>query len=247
MTLIVNEQKKKLSKRDESIIQFIEQYRDLGYLPEALFNFIVLLGWSPEGEKEIFSKDELIQIFDPRRLSKSPAVFDREKLKWMNNHYIKQIDIERLTELCIPHMQKAGYLFEQVDAEVYDWTKKLVALYQEQMTHAAEIVELSELFFRDHIEFEEEAKEVLSKEHVPVVLGSFVKHMQEADGFEADIIKGLFKAVQKETGYKGKDLFMTVRAAATGQTHGRDLNQTLSLLGYKTVEKRLSSLLLKNA
>ena len=75
MTLIVNESGRKLSKRDESIIQFIEQYEELGYLPEALFNFIVLLGWSPEGEDELFSKEELISIFDAERLSKSPAAF----------------------------------------------------------------------------------------------------------------------------------------------------------------------------
>ena len=80
MTLIVNDSGRKLSKRDESIIQFIEQYEELGYLPEALFNFIVLLGWSPEGEDELFSKEELISIFDADRLSKSPAAFDKDKL-----------------------------------------------------------------------------------------------------------------------------------------------------------------------
>ncbi|NRK74184.1 glutamate--tRNA ligase, partial [Salmonella enterica subsp. enterica serovar Typhi] len=82
MTLIVNESRKKLSKRDESIIQFIEQYEELGYLPEALFNFIALLGWSPEGEEELFSIEEFIRIFDPARLSKSPALFDQNKLAW---------------------------------------------------------------------------------------------------------------------------------------------------------------------
>ncbi|MFP3422571.1 glutamate--tRNA ligase family protein, partial [Bacillus sp. SIMBA_161] len=87
-TLIVNEDRKKLSKRDESIIQFISQYRDLGYIPEALFNFFALLGWSPEGEEEIFSKEELIRIFDTERLSKSPSMFDKQKVTWMNNQYI---------------------------------------------------------------------------------------------------------------------------------------------------------------
>ena len=71
---------KSLSKRDESIIQFISQYEDLGYLPEAMFNFFVLLGWSPGGEEEIFSKDELISIFDENRLSKSPSMFDKNKI-----------------------------------------------------------------------------------------------------------------------------------------------------------------------
>ena len=80
MTLIINENRKKLSKRDESIIQFVTQYKDLGYLPEAMFNFFALLGWSPEGEDEIFTKEEFIKIFDVSRLSKSPSMFDKQKL-----------------------------------------------------------------------------------------------------------------------------------------------------------------------
>src|SRR5690625_6210325 len=88
MTLILNEERKKLSKRDQHILQFIEQYRDLGYLPAALFNFITLVGWSPVGEEEIFDTETLIKIFDPERLSISAAVFDLQKLMWMNGDYI---------------------------------------------------------------------------------------------------------------------------------------------------------------
>src|SRR5699024_2421589 len=111
MTLIINsETGKKLSKRDESILQFIEQYRDLGYLPEAMFNFIALLGWSPKGEDEIFSHDELIERFDTDRLSKSPAAFDNKKLEWINYRYMKSADAERIAELAIDHLQRAGRL-----------------------------------------------------------------------------------------------------------------------------------------
>ncbi len=90
MTLIVNEDRKKLSKRDESIIQFISQYKELGYLPEAMFNFFALLGWSPGGEEEIFTQEELVKLFDESRLSKSPSMFDKQKLTWMNNQYMKK-------------------------------------------------------------------------------------------------------------------------------------------------------------
>ena len=99
MTLIINENRKKLSKRDESIIQFVTQYKDLGYLPEAMFNFFALLGWSPEGEDEIFTKEEFIKNFDVTRLSKSPSMFDKQKLTWMNNQYIKQLPLEKVVEL----------------------------------------------------------------------------------------------------------------------------------------------------
>ncbi|GAE47614.1 glutamyl-tRNA synthetase [Mesobacillus boroniphilus JCM 21738] len=123
MTLIVNESRKKLSKRDESIIQFIEQYEELGYLPEALFNFITLLGWSPAGEEEIYSKDEFIEIFDPARLSKSPALFDQQKLAWMNNQYMKKADLDRVVELALPHLVKAGKVSENRTEEEDTWVR----------------------------------------------------------------------------------------------------------------------------
>jgi len=241
MTLIVNEQRKKLSKRDETIIQFIEQYHDLGYLPEALFNFIALLGWSPPGEQEIYSREEFIRLFTPERLSKSPAVFDTNKLQWMNNHYMKQADPERVAALAIPHLQKAGALPERLGESGLAWAKKLVALYQEQLVCAADIVELTKPFFADEVELEPEAREVLAGEQVPAVLSAFRREAERAGGFEPEDLKDIFRRVQQETGCKGKALFMPVRAAVTGQTHGRDLNETLALLGREKVLERLAA------
>ncbi|WP_438348949.1 glutamate--tRNA ligase [Paenibacillus sp. FA6] len=241
MTLIVNEHHKKLSKRDESIVQFIGQYDQLGYLPEALFNFISLLGWSPEGEEEMFGKDELITIFNAERLSKSPAVFDQNKLAFMNNHYIKQADPDRIAELAIPHLQRAGRLPEELNKEQEAWAKLLIALYQEQMNSASNIVELSEMFFRSDIELDEEAKVILAEEQVPTVLSAFLAKLEGTDEFTPAKMAVLIKEVQKETGFKGKQLFMPIRVALTGQMHGRDLNQTIYLLGLDTVKNRLKS------
>ncbi len=243
MTLIVNENRKKLSKRDESIIQFIEQYEELGYLPEALFNFIALLGWSPADEQEIFSREELIKVFDPARLSKSPAVFDTQKLTWMNNQYIKELDHDQLVELSLPHLVKAGRLPEQMTEEQRKWAAELIALYQDKMSYGAEIVGLSELFFKDELEFTEEAKAVLSEPEVPQVLGAFLEEVKGMDSFTAEDIKAKIKAVQKATGQKGKKLFMPIRAAVTGQTHGPDLQKSIALVGREKVIERLSDVL----
>lgn len=241
MTLIVNENHKKLSKRDESIIQFIEQYDQLGYLPEALFNFISLLGWSPEGEEEMFLKDELITIFNAERLSKSPAVFDTQKLAYLNNHYIKHADPDRIAKLAIPHLQQSGRLPEELNAEQEAWANSLVALYQEQLNSASDIVELSEMFFRSDIELDEEAKAILAEEQVPTVLSAFLAKVESTNEFTASNMAVLIKEVQKETGFKGKQLFMPIRVALTGQTHGRDLNQTIYLLGLDQVKNRLKA------
>ncbi|AVD54767.1 MULTISPECIES: glutamate--tRNA ligase [Heyndrickxia] len=240
MTLIVNEHRKKLSKRDGSIIQFIEQYAELGYLPEALFNFIAMLGWSPKGEEEIFSREEFIQIFDPERLSKSPALFDRQKLAWMNNQYMKKLDLDKVVELALPHLVKAGLVPENRTPEEEQWVRKLISLYQEQMSYGAEIVELSKpLFFTDEITYDEEAKEILSGEHVPEVLRAFLEELDRIEPFEAGEIKKAIKAVQKATGQKGKKLFMPIRVAVSGQTHGPELQSLIELLGREKVKKRL--------
>ncbi|MCM3620401.1 glutamate--tRNA ligase [Sutcliffiella horikoshii] len=243
MTLIVNESRKKLSKRDESIIQFIEQYEELGYLPEALFNFIALLGWSPVGEEEVFSKEQFIEIFDTARLSKSPAVFDTNKLTWMNNQYIKTMELDRLVDLSLPHLIKAGRLEGSMTEDKKAWAKELIGLYQEQMSFGAEIVELTEMFFKTDIEYDEEAKAVLAEEQVPEVMEAFHKEIETMEEFSVDNIKAATKAVQKATGHKGKKLFMPIRVATTGQTHGRDLPQTIHLLGKETVLARLSKLI----
>jgi nondiscriminating glutamyl-tRNA synthetase len=243
MTLIVNESRKKLSKRDESIIQFIEQYEELGYLPEALFNFITLLGWSPAGEEELYSKDEFIQIFDANRLSKSPALFDTNKLTWMNNQYMKKVDVDTVLKLSLPHLVKAGRLSENLTDEEHQWAKSLVALLQEKMSFGAEIVELSDMFFKDDAEYEEDAKEVLEGETVPEVLKAFSEELEKLENFKADEIKAAMKAVQKSTGQKGKNLFMPIRAAVSGQTHGPDLPQAIELLGKAKVLNRIQKII----
>jgi nondiscriminating glutamyl-tRNA synthetase len=239
MTLIVGENHKKLSKRDETVIQFIEQYDELGYLPEALFNFIALLGWSPTGEEEFFTKEELISIFDANRLSKSPALFDKNKLAHINNHYIKSADTERVAKLAVPHLQKAGKISSELTETQFAWVKELVALYQEQLTAASDIVALSESFFQTEVTIDEEGAAVLAEPQVATVLEAFLNKLVALDSFTPELIAAAIKEVQKETGVKGKGLFMPIRVAITGEMHGRDLNRTIYLIGQEVVIARL--------
>lgn len=241
MTLIVNESHKKLSKRDHSIIQYIEQYKELGYLPEALLNFITLLGWSPVGEQEIFTKEEFIEIFDADRLSKSPAVFDQNKLAWINSQYMKHQSFEEVFEASLPFLQEAGRIEASPSEEELAWARDLVALYREQMTHGAEIVKLSEMFFEDEVVYDEEANTVLSGETVPTVLAEFANQLRALEEWTPEAIKASIKATQKATGQKGKNLFMPIRVATTGQTHGPELPNTIHLLGKDRVLARLEA------
>lgn len=243
MTLIVNENKKKLSKRDETIIQFIEQYDDLGYLPEALFNFITLLGWSPEGEQEIFTREEFVKIFDEKRLSKSPAFFDNNKLTWINNQYIKAQPLERIVNLALPFFVKEGVATQEEADNNRAWFEKLISLYQPQMSYGAEIVELTKQFFVEEIKFDEEELEILKQDTTVAVFEDFLEKLEVAEDFTSESIKTLIKTIQKDTGVKGKNLFMPIRIASTGSMHGPELNTSLELLGRDRVVARVKAAL----
>ena len=238
MTLIINsETGKKLSKRDTNTLQFIEDYRKKGYLPEAVFNFIALLGWNPGGEDEIFSREELIKLFDENRLSKSPAAFDQKKLDWMSNDYIKNADLETIFEMAKSFLEEAGRLTDKAE--------KLVELYKPQMKSVDEIIPLTDLFFSDFPELTEAEREVMAGETVPIVLEAFKAKLEAMtdDEFVTENIFPQIKAVQKETGIKGKNLFMPIRIAVSGEMHGPELPDTIFLLGREKSIQHIENML----
>ncbi|RLK62801.1 glutamate--tRNA ligase [Atopobacter sp. AH10] len=236
MTLIINsETGKKLSKRDETILQFIEQYKDLGYLPEALFNFIALLGWSPVGEDELFTRLELIDIFDADRLGKSPAAFDNKKLEWIANQYFKKADLHAVAPLAIEQLIKAGLVTKEEAIERAEWLTRIVGLYQEQMAYAAQIVDLAHLFFEESISFGEHEKEILAGEQVPTVLKAFREAIENTDEWTADNVMAAIKSVQKSTKIKGKNLYMPIRVATSGSAHGPAIGEMIEMLGKERV------------
>ena len=132
ISLILGKDHSKMSKRHGATS--INQYMELGYLPEALVNFLALLGWAPEGEEEVLSMEELIAGFSLDRVSKSPAVFDLEKLQWLNGLYIRSSDIERITRMALPYYQKAGYASENPDAEEYEKLKIITSAITKYLT-----------------------------------------------------------------------------------------------------------------
>lgn len=239
MTLIVNENMKKLSKRDNSIIQYIEQYQQLGYLPDALFNFISLLGWSPKGEEEILSHDDLIEMFDESRLSKSPAKFDKEKLAYINNRYIKGLSIDETIELCMPHLIEEGI----AEGKSEDWINSLVSVFKDRMSYGAEIIDLYDEFFEQEFILDEEGIEFLNQEGVNETLKAFRDLLIGLVVFDASYIKPLIKEAGKLSGSKGKMLYMPLRIATTASMHGPDLPQVLAILGKETVIERLNTLI----
>jgi glutamyl-tRNA synthetase len=234
MTIIVNEQKKKLSKRDKNVIQFISEYKAMGYLPEAMFNFISLLGWSPSENQEILSHDDIIKSFDPNRLSKAPAMFDKDKLAFINSKYIKMLSAEKLAESARPFLEKEGI---HIPSE--SWLLLLVGILQDRMTHIGEIVSLYRAFFHDEFHLSDEVYQFLVDNNASHILETFHKHLEQSN-FTSESIEPLIKQTGLDTNTKGKPLFMSLRIATTGDMHGPSLPISLALLGRDLVLKRLS-------
>ncbi|KRL21912.1 glutamate--tRNA ligase [Lentilactobacillus kisonensis] len=238
MSLIISaDTGKKLSKRDESVLQFIEQYRKLGYLPDAMFNFILLLGWSPVGEDEIFTKKDFIKMYDETRLSKSPAKFDSKKLEWINNQYVKAADDSTVMDLALRQLIAGGNIAENPDSKTIEWARQLINLYKREMSYMAQINDMASVFFQEPEEISGEALAEISNDTAPIVLKEFQKRIQELPIFDSVEVFKTIKAIQKDTGIKGRKLWMPIRIAVTHEMHGPELPESVELVGrQKAVE-----------
>lgn len=239
VSLILGKDRSKMSKRQGSTA--IEQYRDKGYLPEALVNFLVLLGWAPVGEEEIFSLTELIENFSLDRVAKNPAVFDLDKLNWLNGHYIRNSSIDRITQMAIPFLKEAGLISGQED---FNWLQLLVESVREHLSYMAEITQYVDVYFDEAIKFEnDEAKEVLRGEQIPVLMAAFKAKLRENEELTVEGTKAILKSLTKELKLGGKLVYMPIRVALSGKMHGPELFYMIPILGQEKIFNRIDSAL----
>lgn len=235
---VLNKEKKKLSKRHGDVS--VEDFRAKGYLPEGLVNYLALVGWSPESNEEFFTLDELIKEFSFERVSNTGGVFDKDKLDWINEHYIRNKNVEEITKLAIPYLLDAGYIKEDDVSNRYDWIKLLVSTLQERISYVAEIVEKAQFYFDNEIKPEnEEVSEMLKGEQVPSLLEAFKEELSQIEEVNEEFSTTIMKKIQKSTGVKGKNLFMPIRSTLTGQLHGPDLDKIILILGKQNLLSRI--------
>ncbi len=225
---------KKLGKRDGAAT--VDRLKDKGYLKEALINMLALTGWSPGSEQEIFSLEELVNIFEIGRIGKGNAIFDVEKLNWLNNHYIRQLTIDQLYDFLFPYLNNNYDLTDKKE----HWLKELMAIYQEQLDYGAQIIEITALFFKEDIEIDEAGSSCIENMNSNEVISSFKAEIESINDWTTENIIEAINNTKKETGIKGKELFMPIRIKVTGQMHGPELPKTIHLLGQEIVLKRLS-------
>ncbi|WAM36701.1 glutamate--tRNA ligase [Caldicellulosiruptor acetigenus] len=238
VSLILGKDRTKMSKRHGST--WVEQYKEQGYLKEGLINFLALLGWSPPEDKEIFDMRYLIENFSLDRVSKNPAIFDIDKLNYINSHHIRLKSLDELTQMCIPYFVEAGYVKEDEAQSKFEWLKKIVKSVYEGLDYLSQIKDRVDIFFNNEVKIEDdEAKEVLKWEHVKDLINVFENKITQLNDLSSENIKALFKEIQKETGYKGKNLFMPIRVVLTGKTHGPELVEIIEIVGKENILKRL--------
>ncbi|WP_130807997.1 glutamate--tRNA ligase [Senegalia massiliensis] len=235
---VLNKDKKKLSKRQGDVS--VSDFKEKGYLPEALVNYLALVGWSPESNKEIFSMNELEKEFSFDRVSKTGGVFDIDKLNWINGQYIREESLERITDLSIPFLKEAGYIDNNDVENRYDWIKTLVSTVKEDLSYLSEIKEKANIYFNYEIDLEDEkVLETLKGEQVPLLLNAFREELDQIDEIDEEFSKTIIKKIQKKTKVKGKNLFMPIRAMLTGKLHGPEMVNIILVLGKQNILNRI--------
>lgn len=238
ISLILNTEGHKMSKRDgdTAVIDYFKK----GYLPEAMVNFIALLGWSPVGEKEFFTMEELKEEFSLQRVSKSPAVFDINKLNYINSHYIKEADLEKLITLALPFLREKGLFANDLSSEDQNWIMIFLGAVREKVVSLSEIKAYVQYFHGQAVcEPDQEAALVLRGETVPQVRKLFLQKITEIEELDPPAAKVILKDIGKELKLKGKDIFMPIRISLTGMMHGPDLDAIIALLGKENIKARL--------
>jgi glutamyl-tRNA synthetase len=230
LSMILGADGKRLSKRHGATS--VEAYRDLGYLPEALLNYLALLGWSLDDKTTVISAETLTENFSLDRVSKNPAVFDDEKLEWLNGVYIREMPLARLADIMSERLISDGLLDPNEVGSRRSWLEGLASLVRERIKRLDEIAPTVRFLFADEIEIEDSALEkVLAKPGAKVALLGSLEVLGDVQPFEHDAIEGALRSVPEKLGLKPKIVFQAVRVAITGSAVSPPLFESLALLG----------------
>jgi nondiscriminating glutamyl-tRNA synthetase len=232
--LILGPDRSPLSKRHGATT--VSQYREEGFLPEALLNYLVLLGWtSPSGE-EILPMERMAEEFSLSTLSRSAPIFSRKKLEWLNSIYLRKKEGKQLSELFLPYLKKADIRVDQLD---HNFLTQISSILKENLVVLSQIDEFLGIFFDEKFFFEEGAKTILSDLKNRETLCSILNVLEVSLEMTADTWPSLLAQMEERTGRKGKPLLAPFRAGITGKTKGPELAKIIPLLGKERMIHRL--------
>ncbi len=224
-----------LSKRDAS--KSIRSLREKGFLPEAIINVAMLLGWYPKDGQEKFNIFNRLEEFDPKDFSKVNANFDEEKFNWLAGQYIREADIHKILLLAKPFLLEKGFINTSTQD---DYLMGVIDVVRGNIKCVSEITDHVEYFFKEVNYQVESVREVLEKEESKTVLKSLYDKLSHEKELTAEVFQNIQKSIQKETGIKGKNLFMPIRSVLTGRLHGPEMYLVAPILGLEKCLSRIN-------
>lgn len=236
--MILAPDRSKLSKRHGATS--VEEFRDMGYLPAALINYLALLGWSPEGEEEILSITELVRQFTLERVGKTAAIYDLKKLTWINGHYLNQEDLDLIVDLAVPFLQRKNLIPAEPTPEEMEYIRKVVGAVRTRVKTLAEIAEASEYFFSDDFSYDEKSvRKHFQKAGVAERLEMARRRLAETEPFDLESTEKAYRDLSAELGIKAGEIIHPTRLALTGRTMGPGLFDIMVILGKEKTLNRL--------
>lgn len=237
MAVVTGEDNKKLSKRHGATS--VDEFRRMGYLPEALCNMLAFLGWSNPNGEDILTMDQMAKLFSLDRVSPSPSMFDFKRLNWISQQHIMRADISRIVDLSIPFIKDAGY-----NVSDREYVTSVVEIVRGNCHYLAQIIDYIDYFFTEDYLIEPESNAILSDPESKSVLEAFKNIiLSENRPINKEVYGEMVSLVKAQTGLNGKKLFMPIRAALTGKVHGPEMFLVLPILGKERVCSRLSRFL----
>jgi len=232
VSMILGTDRSRLSKRHGATS--VQAFRDQGILADAMVNYLARLGWS-HGDQEIFSRAQLVELFDVKDVASSGAVFDQAKLLWLSQEYMKAMDPERLATLAEPFLARAGLVVPRDRA----WLARVVVTLRERAQTLVELVEAGRFYFERPREYEVKAAQKLFTAEGAQRLDRLIKKLGELSAFTPDALEALYREQTAALGLKLVDLAQLTRLAVTGKTASPPLFEVLALLGHDETQARL--------
>jgi len=239
---ILGTDRAKLSKRHGAVS--ITEYYEQGYLPETMVNFMALLGWSLDDRTEILSRQELIDNFSLERVSRTAAIFNRDKLNWMNGVYIRSLTADEFFEAAAPYLMMDIAAGEAVISSE-EYVRNILPLVQERARTLTEVAELAQFFFIDELDYNASLLlgKNMSQESTTKALEVTKQRLGQLEGFDAESLEAVLRPLAVELGLKTGQLFGTLRVAVTGRTAAPPLFQTMAVLGKERSLRRIAEAL----
>ncbi len=239
LPMIMGSDHTRLSKRHGATS--VMEYKEIGYIPEAVVNYIAHLGWSSGDEIEIFSLEELVKEFSLDKISKHAAVFSIDKLNWFNSEYLKKRSVDSLVKMVIPFLKEANYIKERNLSPVkLEWLKEVIKLMQGRFKNFSQFINYADYFFVDKIDIETQAfQSVLNKEGISDILKALKEELSILKCWDEKSIEDIVREIASSLQIKGGKIIHPIRVALTGKKIGPGLFELIVVLGQEKTIKRL--------